>query len=174
MAPNFRLKLILTRITTLLLPIYFILEVMAPNKTGLHFEELQKKFLMLYMMSWYSVVARRCDILIFFQLPQLQLQKFRNLAWPQILLELIRAWNPTHSKGGLSIWGRRSSIRWRANSKITSISLHWFIFIFSAIFFLGIKSVHILWWYWAWLRLAWVALSVVCRSIYSASVHLSS
>ena len=49
-----------------------------------------------------------------------------------------------------------------------------FFFIFSAIFFLGIKSVHILWWYWAWLRLAWVALSVVCRSIYSASVHSSS
>ena len=140
--PNFGLKLILTRITTSLLPIYSILEAMAPNKTDLHIEELQKKFLMLYMMSWYSV-AWRCDILIFFQLPsQLQLQKFRNLAWPQILLELIRAWNPSHSKGRLSIWGRRSSIRWRANSKITSISLYWIFFIFSAFFFLGIKSAY--------------------------------
>ena len=35
------------------------------------------------------------------------------------------------------------------------------------------KVVHILRWYWAWLRLAWVALSV-CRSIYSTSVHPSS
>ena len=75
--------------------------------------------------------------------PQLQLQKFRNLAWPQILLELIRAWNPAHSKGGLSIWGRRSSIRWRANSKITSISLCvYFFLIFSAIFFLGFTSAY--------------------------------
>lgn len=151
MAPNFRLKLILTIIR------YY---------TTYHLFKYGSKGIM-WDSNFFSLHSH----------PQLQLQKFRNLAWPQILLELIRAWNPAHSKGGLSIWGRRSSIRWRANSKITSISLCGYFFsYFLCNFFswdLG-EWVHILWWYWAWLRLAWVALSVVCRSIYSASVHSSS
>ena len=115
MAPNFRLKLILTIIR------YY---------TTYHLFKYGSKGIM-WDSNFFSLHSH----------PQLQLQKFRNLAWPQILLELIRAWNPAHSKGGLSIWGRRSSIRWRANSKITSISLCGFFSYFFCISFLGFRRV---------------------------------